>query len=50
MRKLNLHKKVARIGYIAPLAVDNNYMKKSIRFTLVKKAIEAMGETILTEV
>lgn len=48
--KLDLHKKVARRGYIAMLAVDSNYRKRSIGSTLVKKAIEAMVEDDADEV
>lgn len=48
--KLDLHKKVAKRGYIAMLAVDSNYRKRSIGSTLVKKAIEAMVEDDADEV
>eukprot|EP00092_Neocalanus_flemingeri_P053939 GFUD01063489.1.p1 GENE.GFUD01063489.1~~GFUD01063489.1.p1 ORF type:complete len:201 (-),score=49.54 GFUD01063489.1:55-657(-) len=48
--KLDLHKKVARRGYIAMLAVDSNYRKRRIGSTLVKKAIEAMVEDDADEV
>lgn len=48
--KLDLHKKVARRGYIAMLAVDSNYRKRSIGSTLVKKAIEAMVDDDADEV
>ncbi|XP_022083105.1 N-alpha-acetyltransferase 30-like isoform X2 [Acanthaster planci] len=40
--KLDIHKKMARRGYIAMLAVDENYRKLQIGSSLVKKAIRAM--------
>lgn len=40
--KLDLHKKVVRRGYIAMLAVDENYRKRKIGSNLVLKAIQAM--------
>ncbi|XP_023320330.1 N-alpha-acetyltransferase 30-like [Eurytemora carolleeae] len=41
--KLDYHKgAVTKRGYIAMLAVDENYRKRKIGATLVKKAIEAM--------
>ncbi|GFS08974.1 N-alpha-acetyltransferase 30 [Elysia marginata] len=40
--KLDLHKKMARRGYIAMLAVDSEYRRRQIGSTLVTKAIEAM--------
>ena len=48
--KLDLHKKVAKRGYIAMLAVDSNFRKQKIGSTLVKKAIEAMIEDDADEV
>jgi len=40
--KLDFHKKTTKRGYIAMLAVDENYRKRKIGATLVKNAIEAM--------
>ena len=40
--KLDLNKKVTRMGYITKLAADINYRERDT--SLVKKAIEAMGE------
>jgi len=40
--KLDIHKKMANRGYIAMLAVDNNYRRRKIGSTLVRKAIRAM--------
>jgi len=40
--KLDVHKKMANRGYIAMLAVDNNYRRRKIGSTLVRKAIRAM--------
>lgn len=40
--KLDLHKKIVRRGYIAMLAVDENYRKQKIGSNLVLKAIRAM--------
>ncbi|XP_038075256.1 uncharacterized protein LOC119743019 [Patiria miniata] len=40
--KLDVHKKMARRGYIAMLAVDEHYRKLQIGSSLVKKAIRAM--------
>nr|CAG4646301.1 EOG090X07BN [Macrothrix elegans] len=40
--KLDLHKKVVRRGYIAMLAVDENYRQGKIGSNLVMKAIAAM--------
>lgn len=40
--KLDLHKKMVRRGYIAMLAVDENYRKKKIGSNLVLRAIQAM--------
>jgi len=40
--KLDLHKNIVRRGYIAMLAVDENYRKKKIGSNLVLKAIQAM--------
>ncbi|XP_076326077.1 N-alpha-acetyltransferase 30-like [Tachypleus tridentatus] len=40
--KLDVHKKLIRRGYIAMLAVDENYRKQRIGSNLVLKAIRAM--------
>ncbi|XP_013789910.1 N-alpha-acetyltransferase 30-like isoform X2 [Limulus polyphemus] len=40
--KLDVHKKLIRRGYIAMLAVDENYRKRRIGSNLVLKAIRAM--------
>lgn len=40
--KLDMHKKMARRGYIAMLAVDSEYRRKKIGSHLVLKAIKAM--------
>jgi len=40
--KLDLHQMIKR-GYIAMLAVDENYRKKGIGSNLVLKAIKAMA-------
>ena len=40
--KLDYHKKVAKRGYIAMLAVDSGHRKKRIGSTLVRRAINAM--------
>uniref|UniRef100_T1IML4 N-terminal methionine N(alpha)-acetyltransferase NatC n=1 Tax=Strigamia maritima TaxID=126957 RepID=T1IML4_STRMM len=40
--KLDLHKRLVRRGYIAMLAVDENYRKRKIGSNLVLKAIRAM--------
>ncbi|XP_019630871.1 PREDICTED: N-alpha-acetyltransferase 30-like [Branchiostoma belcheri] len=48
--KLDMHKKMVRRGYIAMLAVDENYRRKSIGSTLVKKAIRAMTDDDCDEV
>lgn len=40
--KLDVHKKMVRRGYIAMLAVDEDYRKKKLGSSLVKKAIRAM--------
>ncbi|KAI5699685.1 hypothetical protein M8J76_011542 [Diaphorina citri] len=40
--KLDIHRKVIRRGYIAMLAVDENYRKRKIGSNLVLKAIRAM--------
>jgi peptide alpha-N-acetyltransferase len=40
--KLDLHKKIARRGYIAMLAVDQKFRRKGIASHLVLKAIRAM--------
>lgn len=40
--KLDYHKKISKRGYIAMLAVDQNFRKRKIGSTLVKKAIDAM--------
>lgn len=40
--KLDLHKKMVRRGYIAMLAVDENYRKMKIGSNLVLRAIQAM--------
>lgn len=40
--KLDLHKKMVRRGYIAMLAVDQNYRRRGIGSHLVLKAIRAM--------
>ncbi|KAL8585230.1 hypothetical protein ACOMHN_013245 [Nucella lapillus] len=40
--KLDMHKKMVRRGYIAMLAVDEQYRRKKIGSTLVTKAIHAM--------
>lgn len=40
--KLDLHRKVIRRGYIAMLAVDENYRKRGIGSTLVRRAIQEM--------
>lgn len=48
--KLDLHKKMVRRGYIAMLAVDENYRKKKIGSSLVLRAIKAMIEGDADEV
>lgn len=48
--KLDFHKKMTKRGYIAMLAVDENYRKMKIGATLVKKAIEAMIVDMADEV
>nr|CAG4638487.1 EOG090X07BN [Cyclestheria hislopi] len=48
--KLDMHKKVVRRGYIAMLAVDENYRQKKIGSTLVMKAIAVMVEDGADEV
>ncbi|XP_035681266.1 N-alpha-acetyltransferase 30-like [Branchiostoma floridae] len=48
--KLDMHKKMVRRGYIAMLAVDENYRRKAIGSTLVKKAIRAMTDDDCDEV
>ncbi|UYV64772.1 NAA30 [Cordylochernes scorpioides] len=48
--KLDVHKKQSRRGYIAMLAVDQDYRKKRIGSNLVKKAIQAMVEDEAHEV
>ncbi|KAJ8356375.1 hypothetical protein SKAU_G00191690 [Synaphobranchus kaupii] len=48
--KLDMHKKMFRRGYIAMLAVDSKYRRKSIGTNLVKKAICAMVEGDCDEV
>ncbi|RWS16477.1 N-alpha-acetyltransferase 30-like protein [Dinothrombium tinctorium] len=40
--KLDLHKKMVKRGYIAMLAVDENYRKRKIGSNLVIRAIKAM--------
>ncbi|XP_071495624.1 uncharacterized protein [Diadema antillarum] len=40
--KLDVHKKMVRRGYIAMLAVDEDFRKKKLGSSLVKKAIRAM--------
>lgn len=40
--KLDIHRKVVKRGYIAMLAVDENYRKRKIGSNLVLKAIRAM--------
>nr|CAG4650196.1 EOG090X07BN [Sida crystallina] len=40
--KLDMHKKIVRRGYIAMLAVDENYRQKQIGSNLVMQAIAAM--------
>lgn len=40
--KLDLHKKMVKRGYIAMLAVDENYRKMKIGSNLVLRAIQAM--------
>nr|CAG4642552.1 EOG090X07BN [Evadne anonyx] len=40
--KLDMHKKTVRRGYIAMLAVDENYRKEKIGSNLVMRAIAAM--------
>ncbi|XP_054758568.1 N-alpha-acetyltransferase 30-like [Lytechinus pictus] len=40
--KLDVHKKMVRRGYIAMLAVDEEYRKRKLGSSLVKKAIRAM--------
>lgn len=40
--KLDMHRNVVKRGYIAMLAVDENYRKKKIGSRLVQKAIQAM--------
>ncbi|XP_070577035.1 N-alpha-acetyltransferase 30-like [Ptychodera flava] len=40
--KLDVHKKMAKRGYIAMLAVDENYRRKHIGSSLVRRAIYAM--------
>jgi len=41
--KLDIHKKVFRRGYIAMLAVDENYRKQKIGSSLVLRAIKEMA-------
>ncbi|GFO00849.1 N-alpha-acetyltransferase 30 [Plakobranchus ocellatus] len=48
--KLDLHKKMARRGYIAMLAVDSEYRRRQIGSTLVTKAIAAMIQDDCDEV
>ncbi|XP_052001724.1 N-alpha-acetyltransferase 30 [Xyrauchen texanus] len=48
--KLDMHKKMFRRGYIAMLAVDSKFRRKSIGTNLVKKAIYAMVEGDCDEV
>lgn len=40
--KLDLHRKVIKRGYIAMLAVDENFRKRGIGSTLVRRAIQEM--------
>lgn len=40
--KLDIHRTLTSRGYIAMLAVDQNYRKRSIGSTLVKRAIREM--------
>ncbi|CAL1283629.1 unnamed protein product [Larinioides sclopetarius] len=48
--KLDVHKKQSRRGYIAMLAVDENYRKRRIGSNLVLKAINAMIDDNADEV
>ncbi|KAL4641803.1 N-alpha-acetyltransferase 30-like [Arapaima gigas] len=48
--KLDIHKKMFRRGYIAMLAVDSKYRRKSIGTNLVKNAIYAMVDGNCDEV
>ncbi|XP_078001300.1 uncharacterized protein LOC144453812 [Glandiceps talaboti] len=48
--KLDVHKKMAKRGYIAMLAVDENYRRQKIGSKLVRKAIYAMVEGNCDEV
>ncbi|KFM77748.1 N-alpha-acetyltransferase 30, partial [Stegodyphus mimosarum] len=48
--KLDVHKKHSRRGYIAMLAVDENYRKRKIGSNLVLKAIHAMVQDNADEV
>lgn len=48
--KLDLHKKMARRGYIAMLATDENYRRRGIGTHLVMKAIRAMVDDDCDEV
>ncbi|KPP57933.1 hypothetical protein Z043_124289 [Scleropages formosus] len=48
--KLDMHKKMFRRGYIAMLAVDSKYRRKSIGTNLVKNAIYAMVDGDCDEV
>ena len=48
--KLDYHRKVCKRGYIAMLAVDENFRKRKIGSTLVRKAIQAMASQEADEV
>ncbi|XP_002735216.1 N-alpha-acetyltransferase 30-like [Saccoglossus kowalevskii] len=48
--KLDVHKKMTKRGYIAMLAVDENYRRRKIGSSLVRKAIHAMLEGQCDEV
>lgn len=48
--KLDLHKKMSKRGYIAMLAVDENYRNQQIGSRLVLKSIEAMAREDADEI
>lgn len=48
--KLDFHKKVIKRGYIAMLAVDQNYRKMKIGSNLVLRAITTMAQDDADEV
>jgi peptide alpha-N-acetyltransferase len=48
--KLDVHKQINKRGYIAMLAVDENYRRKKIGSNLVLKSIRAMAEEDADEI